>query len=473
MTPRLARYPFVLGLALVACGDDAGQGPDASLPDAPLPDAPAGSFTPPTPFAVPLSAGGPDQLQSATAAPGGAFYAAGFAAATLAGPRLVTVVKYGAAGLASGFGEGGVVTTAVDFKGGAGEIGITTQPDGKIVVAATAASPTITGDRDVAVIRLLDTGVPDDSFGDKGVAIVSLNDAVDVAGVLVGQDSFRGIAVGAAGIYVHAGSRGLGNAVAGGPRSDTDFTVVRLTSAGAIDRTFGTEGQFRLDLAESNANPRAIKVMDDGALIASGYANSPGVGTVQPVLYKLTGEGKLDLGFAEGGVFHDTVLMAQTEIYGFAVHGPQLVTAGYGRDSGTANDYVSLRFDVQTGARDLAWGGAAKGAVLVDPSGTKLGSNCRNGVALPGGKTLLIGSTGPANMPTQDAVFAVLDAGGALDTSYGTGVHKFPLGGNGNDQFWGGAISGDQISVVGYQGGGATPTEATNDNAFAAVFTAR
>jgi hypothetical protein len=167
------------------------------------------------------------------------------------------------------------------------------------------------------------------------------------------------------------------------------------------------------------------------------------------------------------------VLLLQTEIYNFVIHGDKIVTAGYGRDVGATNDYISMRFDLTTGLRDLTWGGAAKGAVLFDPSGTMLGSNCRSGIALPAGKTLMIGSTGPGNMPTQDAVFAVLGADGKLDTSYGSGIHKFPLGANGNDQFWGAAVSGDQVTVVGYKGGGAAQTDVSNDDSFAAVFTLR
>jgi uncharacterized delta-60 repeat protein len=466
MKHYLICYSFTFGLALAACGDGASQSPDASV----TPDAPGSSFVPPTPFAMKLSAAGPDQLQAATAAPGGKFYAAGYAAATLTGPRFVTVVKYSAAGLDTTFGTAGVVTTTVDFKGGGGEVVIATQPDGKILVSATVANATNPSDRDIAVIRLLETGALDPSFGAGGVATINLNDAVLNGTALTGPDTSRGLTANASGIFVHAASRGLGNAVAGGPRLDTDFTVVKLTATGGVDMTFGIDGQFRLDIAESVANPRAIKVLDDGTLLAAGYANSLGLGTTQPVLYKLTAAGALDLGFAQGGVFHDIVLAAQTEIYHLAVHGTKLVTAGYGRNTGTTNDYVSLRFDVQTGVRDLTWG-SANGAVVFDPSGTMLGSNCRSAAALPSGKTLMIGSTGPNNTPTQDAVFAVLDANGKLDTAYGSGIHTYPLGANGNDQFWGGAVSGDQVTVVGYHGGGTAPTEANNDDAYGVVFT--
>lgn len=472
MTFPLVRISLVLGLglALTACGDDAKLTPDASV----TPDAPA-EFTPPTPIAAAMSTAGPDQLQSATAAPGGKFYAAGYAAATLTGPRLVTVIRYSAAGLDATFGNGGVVTTAVDFKGGADEVDITTQADGKILVSATVANATNAADHDVAVIRMLDTGALDPSFGSAGIATINLNDAFNNGTALVGLDASRGLTTDASGIFVHAVSRGLGDATGGGPRTDTDLTVVKLTATGAVDTAFGQGGQFRLDIERSAETARAIKVLPDGKLLAGGYASSPGLGTTQPVLYKLTAAGALDTTFAQGGVFHDTVLTLQTEVYNFAIHGNKLVTAGYGRSTGATNDYVSLRFDLDTGVRDLTWGGAANGAVLFDPSGTMLGSNCRNAIALPGGKTLMIGSTGPGNMPTQDAVFAVLDATGKLDTAYGTGIHKFALGSNGNDQFWGGAVSGDQVTVVGYKGGGQAQaqTETSNDDAFFAVFGAR
>ena len=468
-------HVVTLGLALAACGDDgARQNPDAAvMPDA-APDA-AMPFTPPTPFAVALAAAGPDQLQSATAAPGNRFYAAGFAAQTLTGARFVTVVKFSATGLDTTWGTAGKVTTTLDFKGGADEVDITTQPDGKILVSATVANATNAADRDVAVIRLLDTGAVDTTFGTDGIATINLNDAILVGTALTGTDASRGIAASANAIFVIGQSRGLGDKTGGGPRTDTDFTVVKLTTAGAVDIAFATNGQYRLDIAESESTARMVKVLGDGKLLAGGYANSPGVGTPQPVLFKLTAAGALDTTFNQGGVFHEIVVAMQTEVYNVAIHGDKFVTAGYGRATGTLNDYISLRFDLNTGARDLTWGAAVNGAVMFDPSGTMLGSNCRNAVALPNGKTLLIGSTGPGNMPTQDAVFAVLDATGKLDTTYGTGVHKFPLGANGNDQFWGGAVSGDQVAVVGYKGGGAaaSQTDTNNDDSFAAVFTVR
>lgn len=458
---------------LASCGDDNDNTPPDGQPDAP-PDG-GDPFVLPTPIAVRLSTAGPDQLQSATAAPDGKFYAAGFAGAAVTGPRYVTVVKLTTTGLDPTFGTGGVFTSAVEFLGGADEVDVATQPDGKLIVSATVASAANPDDRDIAVLRVNPDGTLDTTFGDNGVRVVDLNTAHDNGTALVGLDASRALAIDPDGrIYLHAVSRGLGDATGGGPRTDTDFTVARLTADGALDTAWGDAGMQRLDIQESNATPRGLRVFADGTVIAGGYANSPGLGTVQAVLYKLAADGTRDTTWATDGLFHETVLAVQTEIYNFAIHGANLVTAGYGRNAGTANDYVSMRFDLATGARDLTWGGTANGAVVVDPSGTMLGSNCRNAIGLPRGRTALIGSTGPANLPAQDAVIVILDDNGRVDTaSYGDGVHTFPLGSNGNDQLWGGAVSGDHAVFVGYQGGGQAQTDTTNDDAYVLVLPLR
>lgn len=481
-------------LLALACGDDEGSGGSTSstttTTGSPTTSATASSttssssstgggggggapFATPTPVPVTLSAAGPDQLQSVTAASSaGEFLAAGFAATAVGGPRIITVVKYSQTGLDSTFGDAGVATTEIAFAGGNDEIDIATQSDGKILVSATVANSVNANDRDVAVIRLNADGSLDDSFGDAGVSVVNLNDAHDDGLMLVGLDAARSVTVdGEDNIFVHAVSRALGNMTGGGgPRTDTDFTVVKLTPDGDVDTSFGDAGQFRLDIAEVNATPRAIRALSDGTLIASGYANTPDVGdTVQAVLYKLTTGGDLDGNFATNGLFHEPVLTIQTEIYGFVIHGDALVTAGYGRNTGDTNDYVSMRFDVDTGVRDTAWGDT-NGAVVVDPSGMMLGSNARNAVALPDGGTIIVGSTGPSNLPEQDAVFVVLDDAGNLHASYGTGIHVLKLGNDGNDQFWGGAVSGSHVSLVGYQGGGQMQTDTTNDDAYLVTF---
>jgi len=483
----MKKLAWIASALLSGCGDNL-EMPDAGIPiDVPPPiDAP--SFTPPTPFSFGLSAAGPDQMQAAWPGPNGTFYTAGFVATTLAGAKLLTVTRRTATGPDPTFGTGGVVTTTVVAGGGAGEIDVVTQSDGRIVVSTTTpaavTNATDAADTDIALLRLLATGAVDTTFGVNGVRVVSLNESflepTTPNPTVRGRDGIRGLAIGPSDqIFVHAYQRGEG-LISGGAtlRIDTEFVVARFTADGALDLGYGGgDGKFVYDIfvssTHTNATPHVLQAQADGSVVAGGYANTPATGnTTQPVLYKVNPAGTaLDATFATSGLFHDIVLATQTEIYSFARHGDHLVTAGYGRVTGTINDWVSMRFDVNTGARDATWGGTANGAVVFDPSGTMLGSNCRNALALPDGKTLLVGSTGPSAMPTQDAVFAILGATGQLDTTFGTGIVTYPLGANGNDQFWGAARSGDKVLVVGYQGGLATPTATMNDDAYGVILT--
>jgi uncharacterized delta-60 repeat protein len=435
------------------------------------------AFQMPTPFSVGLSATGPDQLHSAVAGPNGSFYLAGYVATSPTGPRNVVVVKMLPTGkLDRSFGGGdGVATTALEFKGGNKEMPIAVQPSGKIVVAATVANAAVAIDRDVAVARLNPNGTVDGSFGNSGVRVLDWNSASISGAVATGADAVRGIAIDRQGrIYLIGLQRGEGQ-FNGRNRTDTDFVVTRLSVNGVVDQSFGTGGKHLQDIRGTDANktpssatPHVVRVLADGSVLGGGYAATQGnTGSAQPVVFKLDSRGKPVTSFADNGLFHTSVLVLQTEVYGMAVQGGYVVTGGYGRDSGDTNDWVSLRISVVTGKRDLTWGGAGNGAVIIDPTGNKVADNCRGTAALPGRKTLLLGSTGPGGQPAQDAVFAILDATGRPDTSYGDGVHVFSLGGN--DAFWDGAASGSNIVIVGWKGSGATQTEAANDDAYAVL----
>jgi uncharacterized delta-60 repeat protein len=464
-------------LALAACGDNH----DHAMPDAPSADASVDTATPlwvpPAPFVMALAPAGPDQIMSLTAGPSGSFYAAGYAAQTVASAKQLIVVKLSATGaLDNTFGTNGVFTSTLEFRGGSDEIDIATQSDGKIVVSATIANSIDANDRDIGLFRVDAAGALDTTFGTLGISRIDLSTAHDTGTSLVGLDVSRSVAVGPSNaVFVHAATRAEGLTATNTPRTDTDFTVAKLTANGALDLTWGGgDGKHSLDIQQSNATPRQLQVLADGSVLAGGYANTPLFNTVQAVLYRLTPAGALDTNFASGGVFHEAVLGFQTEIYGFAIDGDRITTAGYGREAmtPTINDWVSLRFDTTTGVRDTSFGGAANGAVMIDPSGTMLGSNCRNAIALPGGKTVLIGSTGPGNMPEQDAAFAILTQNGKLDTAYGAGVHKLKLSqtADGNDQFWAGAVSGGRLMLLGWKGGGAMQTDTVNDDAQGIVF---
>lgn len=210
---------------------------------------------------------------------------------------------------------------------------------------------------------------------------------------------------------------------------------------------------------------RDLHVLADGSILASGYTETPGFApTRQPIIYKVTSAGALDTSFGTGGFFHELILQTDLECYGLSVKADgKIVTAGYGRDTGdaTANDFTSLRLAAD-GTLDTTWG--TNGVLAFDPKNAMFQDNNRNLVGLPGNRTALLGSSGNSST-TSDAVFAILAADGSFDTDFGTGITTYDDGGA--EQFWGGAVSSDGTKAlfVGYRGAGATPDAANNDDA--------
>jgi uncharacterized delta-60 repeat protein len=463
---------FSVSLLVLGCGD----GIDAVTPDAasspdPTPDA-AVSFVPPTPVAVRLSPAGNDQLLAAVSS-GNGFYAVGWRTAThesTADRELVVVKMNGMGALDHQFGGGDGIASLNVQTGGNAEVfrGIVVQPSGKIVVSGVVEDETVATDRDIALVRFNTDGTPDTTFGTAGTGIVRLDLNTALNGTMA-PDTTWGLAQDSAGkLFVHAGQRTAtldGNGA--DTLTDTDFVVVKLGVDGAVATAWASQGKFTLDIQRSNASVRGITVLADGSVLGYGYAKSPSLGSgseVQPVVYKLTPAGALDSNFASGGLFHEVVLATQTEVYGIAVQPDgKLVTAGYGRnDPAGANDWISLRLTA-AGALDTSW--ANQGKYLLDPTGMNLADNCRNAIALPGGRTALVGSAGPSNM-TSDAYVVVLDETGKPDAEFGTGIMKFDLGSN--DALFGGAVAtqGMRAMFVGYKGGGMTPSAATNDDSY-------
>ncbi|MBL9013369.1 MAG: hypothetical protein JNL83_04285 [Myxococcales bacterium] len=499
-----------------ACGDDGGStNPDASMPDAAADaaiDAPVSTYTPPMAQSFGYSAAGHDQVQAATAGPNGGWYTVGWRAADVQAttPRTIIVTKLLPSGMPDmTWGTAGTVDTLVPFKGGNDELDIavyggTGAQAGKIVVSAVVAAQTVNpvdaADTDVAILRLTAAGALDTTFDSDGIVYHNFNTSLPVVSgtntTFPGRDTVRGLALQDNGaLFLHGSQRAEGDitGMPGSPRSDSDFLVAKLTDAGALDTAWGGgDGKFLQDIyfnnTHTNATARGIFTIAGamGEVLAGGYATSGISGTgggPQAVLYRLTNTGTLKTSFNPTGpvpgLFHDVVLALQTEVYNVAIHGSNVVTGGYGRNTGTNNDFISLRFNLDTGARDTTWGAPAftDGKVFFDPTPADnlAGSNCHSAVALPGGKTLLIGSSnrtttnGGANPEVRDAVFAVLTATGTLDTTFGTGVNTYKLGDDGADQFWGAAVNGNKVLIVGYRGTKGTASATNNDDAYSVV----
>jgi uncharacterized delta-60 repeat protein len=469
-------YLLAFSLILPACGDDerrgnidAGEDPDAEIePDAAPPDADT-PLPEPEAVGVPLSATGADGFFNVAFAGDGSFYAAGYT--TVVGTdRAFVVAKFRNAGtLDTSFGDAGIATVNVAVGGGTAETAraIAVDSTGKIVVGGiiehdVLAVPPANADRDMAVVRLEADGDPDPTFDTDGILILDRRTGFDNGGTWVGADDFRGLALdGSDRIYVHGTQ--LTDEDPGNGRTDNDWVVVRLTTAGVVDDGWANDGEHRLDILDGHANARSVEVLADGSVIGTGYSNTTAFNSTQPVVYKVLPDGSgLDTSFGTGGFFHEAVLLSVTEVYGIAPQGDKWITAGYGRDTSTEpNDWAPLRLNAD-GTLDTTWGDS--GLVRIDFH--TFGDNNRELCALPGDRAMLVGHA-QTESGIANGQIVVLEGDGVEDTTFSTdGRFAHDLGGP-SDGYWHCAVSPDEsIAIaVGMKGFGSTQTPTDNDDA--------
>jgi uncharacterized delta-60 repeat protein len=409
--------------------------------------------TGPTPQIIAISATGHDRFYGVAHDASGNIFATGHAAdATSSTADYATVlVKFLPSGAKdASFGTAGVVNyNAAVGAGGELARGIVVQSTGKVVVSASVehagGDPR---DRDVAIMRFNTNGTLDMTFGTNGVRILDLSSGEvpdgglpDGGTTLVPENTWGLSAFPNDDLIV------LGARKADG-RTDTDFAMVKLKADGATDMTWATSGMFTLDISNASGNPKTTAILPDGSVVGSGYMGG-GSGPV-PVIWKLTPAGALDTSFAMNGVFSQPVLAATTEVYGIALQGTNLVTAGYGRaTTSEAVDFLSIRLTA-AGALDTTYG--TNGFVRVDIGG--FGDNGRALAVLPDNRVAMLGGGRPT-MNDVDAVVAVLTPDGKPDTTFGpNGFRAYDLGGN-SDFFWAGSVAPDKksLAVVGLKSG--------------------
>jgi len=180
-------------------------------------------------------------------------------------------------GLDASFGWGGKVVT--DFGGtGDGARCVFLQPDGKLVAAGTT---NVNGETDFALARYNSNGTLDASFGNGGKVITDFGSFDGVGSAALQLD----------GKIVAAGWTVFGNVA--------NFALARYNSNGTLDASFGTNGKVITGFGDVSAQAYAVSLQSDGKIVAAGYANIDGGNEFALVRY--TSDGRLDYSFGTGG----------------------------------------------------------------------------------------------------------------------------------------------------------------------------
>ncbi|MFA5832210.1 MAG: T9SS type A sorting domain-containing protein [Bacteroidota bacterium] len=297
--------------------------------------------------------------------------------------------------LDSGFGTGGIVTTFINNATGAGSVVI--QPDGKIIVAGYCHN----GSYDVfAVVRYNVNGSLDNSFGPDltGIVKTSIGPANAYASSVTIQSDGNIVVAGHA--LGYAGTNG-------------DIAVVRYTSTGALDNTFGTGGIVMTAVGPVDDIANCVAIQSDGKIIVAGSAQmSAEHNSYDFAVVRYNGDGTLDGGFGAGGKVTTAIGLNNEVANSLAIQSDgQIVVVGTVQNaSSTSNDMAIVRYN-SDGTLDLGFGTGGKVTTAIPSAGSSASS-----VAVQlNAKIVVAGGSGSG--------YAVVryNSDGTLDGTFGTG----------------------------------------------------
>ena len=341
-----------------------------------------------------------DRLLGASFDSSNRLYASGWVAK--GGDHVMAVSRYGSDGrLDRNFGDRGVATVNIARGGKAAEQArsVVVQASRMVVVAGPvehdpAAPGDAAEDTDVAVARFDKDGRLDRSFGTDGTVRLDLSIGVADGESYRGDTSSRLIRLADDKLLLLAAQVSPGG-------TDLELAVVRLTTDGVLDATFGRGGLTVVSAPWQGAvSPGGAVELADGSIVLSGSASSGD--TAPTVLFRLTAAGRLDPTFGTGGTARPSL----------QEHVPESLGVGV------------------------------------------LGNDRRDLLVLPSGASLVVGS-GKRTSRDADGMVVKLQASGAPDTRFAPGGHRlYDLGGS-HDSFSGLAMSPDEsrVAVVGHSAG--------------------
>ena len=285
------------------------------------------------------------------------------------------------------FGTGGKVTTAVGILDDDGT-SVALQSDGKIVMAGYSRIGTTF---DFSVVRYNSDGTLDNTFGTAGKVITDFGGADDRA---------NSVAIQPDGKIVVAG------------QTNGDYALVRYSSNGILDNTFGSSGKVITDFT-SNDYGNSLVLQPDGKIIVGGQsvgnnwdfsmARYTSNGTLDNTFGT---SGKVTMDFNPGGYSYD--------YGGFVTLQPngKILLAGSAYD--TVHYFGLLRYN-SNGTADNTFG--TNGKVCMTFGGSDLEGRA---VAVQAdGKIVMAGWS---NVGVHQAfALARFDTTGSLDNTFGTG----------------------------------------------------
>ncbi len=279
-------------------------------------------------------------------------------------------------------------------------IGSVIQSDGKFVVAGTARTTGAATSEDFAFARYNTNGTLDTTFNTTGIKLFDLSGNIDWAFGVAQQADGKLVATGYATVAGHQ-----------------LIALARLTTAGAVDATFGTAGKVTVAaIGSAGDSSRAILIQPDQKIVIAGAAGSGTSG--QLLVIRFNSNGTLDSSFGTNGIamFSDSRLTSSTPVFMGLQSSGKIVVGGNGTVNGKGN-LLATRFNAD-GTLDTSY---ASNGVYLERAGPYSTGTYAGAVASDGSAIFAGWSQANSGNTEYEQIYAKLTAEGALDTTWGRG----------------------------------------------------
>jgi uncharacterized delta-60 repeat protein len=326
-------------------------------------------------------------------------------------------------GLDNTFGNAGKFIATFPSNNAALDMAI--QSDGKIVLAGLMDSA---GTNYFMAMRITSTGTLDASFGTNGRTIIAFNS----------QESI-GIAM---------ALQADGKIVVGGYASNASatayvFALARLTTSGALDTSFDTDGKQTTVLGPDFDVISDLAIQADGKIVVAGVSyNSLSVAELAVARY--TTAGALDNTFGTGGKFTWSANNQDTQAYSIAMQPDGKIVVSGSWDNNTNFDFIIMRLTA-AGALDNSFGTAGKVMTAIGTDDDEAYSVAvqLDGKIVAGGDIYVPSQTG------YDIAVVRYTSGGTVDNSFGTAGKAIVDMNSGSDDEYGMIVSQGLKIIVG------------------------
>lgn len=208
-------------------------------------------------------------------------------------------------------------------------------PDGKILAAGWAYNGS---NFDFMVIKVDQSGIPDASFGDGGKAVFDVGGFADY-GYDFDIQSDGSIIIG--GFSMNS-------------QSESSFAAIRLNSDGIRDNFFGQNGRFLLSLGSLHNEIDAVKVQKDNKILLAGRTD------FNSIVIRLTSGGLPDETFGSSGIAITDIAGTDDRYYDLALQPDgRALAAGWVFTDFGLTEHVVVRY-TQNGEVDNTFNGNGK-----------------------------------------------------------------------------------------------------------------